>query len=227
MIPWVHLDTAKVPGGDELKLMQRGHEFSINAGAIALMNSRMSGSEIALAELACERVHGRKHCRMLIGGYGMGFTLRAALSGLRADAEIVVAELVPEVIKWARGPMADLTAGGLDDARVRIREGDVGEVIASARGRFDAILLDVDNGPDGLSRNANNKLYTSHGLKAARAALRPGGLLAIWSAAPDAEFKRRLGHAGFAVEEIQARANKGRGGRYVIWIATNTGRAVG
>jgi spermidine synthase len=225
VIPWVHLDTAKVPGGGELKLMRRGGEFSIMAGAIALMNSRMSGSEIALAQLACDRVAGRKNCRMLIGGYGMGFTLRAALSALRGDAEIVVAELVPAVIAWARGPMAELTASCLDDPRVRIREGDVGDLVASARARFDAILLDVDNGPDGLSRDANDRLYTLQGLKTAREALRPGGLLAIWSAAPDAKFKLRLGHAGFAVEEIQARANKGRGGRYVIWIATNADRA--
>jgi spermidine synthase len=225
MIPWVHLDTAKVPGGGELKLMRRGNEFSIMAGAIALMNSRMSGSEIALAELACDRVGGRRHCRMLIGGYGMGFTLRAALSGVRADAQIVVAELVPAVLEWARGPMAELTAGFLDDPRVTIRQGDVGEVIASARERFDAILLDVDNGPDGLSRDANNRLYTLQGLSAARGALRPGGLLVVWSAAPDAKFKQRLGNAGFAVEEIKARANKGRGGRYVIWIATNADRA--
>jgi len=226
MIPWVHLDTAKVPGGGELKLMRRGGEFSIVAGAIALMNSRMSGSEIALAELACDRLRGRRNCRMLIGGYGMGFTLRAALSGLRADAQIVVSELVPAVLEWARGPMADLTAFCLDDPRVTIRQGDVGEVIASARERFDAILLDVDNGPDGLSRDANNRLYTLQGLSAARGALRPGGLLVVWSAAPDAKFKQRLGHAGFVVEEIQARANKGRGGRYVIWIAANTDRGV-
>ena len=225
MIPWVHLDTAKVPGGGELKLMRRGHEFSIMAGAIALMNNRMSGSEIALAELACDRLRGRRNCRMLIGGYGMGFTLRAALAGLRGDAEIVVVELVPAVIAWARGPMAELTANCLDDPRVCIREGDVGDMIASARARFDAILLDVDNGPDGLSRSANNRLYELQGLKAARNALRPGGLLAIWSASPHAEFKRHLAHAGFVVEEITARAHKGRGGRYVIWIATNPKRA--
>jgi spermidine synthase len=227
MIPWVHLDTANVPGGGELRLMQRGNEFSIMAGAVTLMNSRMSGSEIALAELACERLRGRRNCRMLIGGYGMGFTLRAALAALHRDAQVVVAELVPAVIAWARGAMAELTAGCLDDSRVSIREGDVAALIASSRARFDAILLDVDNGPDGLSRNANNRLYTLQGLKAARAALRPGGLLAVWSAAPDAEFKRRLAHAGFVVEEIQARAHKGRGGRYVIWIATNAGRAIG
>jgi spermidine synthase len=202
--------------------MQRGSEFSIMAGATALMNSRMSGSEIALAELACDRLRGRENCRMLIGGYGMGFTLRAALSRLSEDAEIVVAELVPAVIAWARGPMAELTAGCLGDPRVSLREVDVGELIASARSRFDAILLDVDNGPDALSRSANGRLYNLRGLRAAREALRPGGLLAIWSAAQDVEFKRRLGQAGFVVDEITARAHRGRGGRYVIWIAASS-----
>ncbi|HEY1707330.1 MAG TPA: hypothetical protein VGG10_03630 [Rhizomicrobium sp.] len=223
MIPWIHLDTATVPGGGgELKLMRRGSEFSITAGANTLMNSRMSGSEIALADLACDRLRDRRNCRMLIGGYGMGFTLRAALSRLGPDARVVVAELVPAVMIWARGPMAELTAGGLRDPRVSIREADVGGVIASARSRFDAILLDVDNGPDGLSRAANDKLYDAPGLSAARRALRPGGLLAVWSAAPNKDFVRRLGNAGFVVEEIVARANKGRGLRHVIWIATNS-----
>jgi spermidine synthase len=220
MLPWVHLDTAKVPGGDALKLMRRGNEFSILAGSVTLMNSRMSGSEIVLAQLACDRLRGRRNCAMLIGGYGMGFTLRAALAALGRDAKVTVAELVPQVVEWARGPMAELTAGCLDDPRVAIRGGDVGEVIASSRARFDAILLDVDNGPDGLSRAANDRLYTPHGLHAARNALRPKGLLAVWSAAPDKAFHRRLVQAGFAVEEIQARANKGRGARHIVWIAT-------
>ena len=193
MIPWVHLDTATVPGGvGELRLMQRGSEFAIMAGATPLMNSRMSSSEIVLAEVACERLRGRRNARMLIGGYGMGFTLRAALAGLGADAQVVVAELVPEVLKWARGPMAELTAGGLSDPRVTVYEGDVGNLIVSGRGGFDAILLDVDNGPDGLSRAENDKLYDFRGLQDARKALRPQGMLAIWSSAPDKEFVRRL-----------------------------------
>lgn len=221
MIPWVQLDTASVPGGDELRLMRRGSEFSIMVGAITLMNSRMSGSEIALAELACERLRDRRNCRVLIGGYGMGFTLRAALAGLGPTAQIVVAELVPAVMQWARGPMAELTATGLTDKRVTIHDGNVAGVIASARASFDAILLDVDNGPDGLSRSANSQLYDLQGLEAARKALRKNGLLAIWSAAPDKEFARRLSRAGFAVEEIKARANKGRGGRHIIWAATS------
>jgi spermidine synthase len=220
MLPWVHLDTVAVPGGGELKLMRRGNEFSILAGSVTLMNSRMSGSETVLAELACDRLRGRRNCSMLIGGYGMGFTLRAALSGLGLDAKVLVAELVPAVVEWARGPMAELTAGCLEDSRVAVRNADVGEVIASARSRFDAILLDVDNGPDGLSRSANDRLYDMRGLEAARKALRPKGLLAVWSAAPNNAFRRRLGQAGFAVEEVEARANRGRGARHVVWIAT-------
>jgi spermidine synthase len=217
---WVQLDTATVPGGGDLRLLQRGDEFSIRAGATPLMNSRMSGSEVALAELACERLRGRRKCRMLIGGYGMGFTLRAALGGLGADAQVVVAELVPQVLAWARGPMAALTGQGLSDARVTIREADVGAVIAAARASFDSILLDVDNGPDGLSRAANDRLYDRRGLEAARKALAPGGLLAVWSASPNKTFGRRLEQAGFAMEERVVRAHKGRGARHIVWIAT-------
>jgi spermidine synthase len=224
MIPWIHLDTAAVPGGGgELKLMQRGKEFSIMAGSTLLMNSRMNSSEVALAELACDRLRGRRNARVLIGGYGMGFTLRATLAGLGGDAQITVAELVPAVLRWARGAMAELTANSLIDPRVDIREADVGVLIASAQASFDAILLDVDNGPDGLSRSENDRLYNLRGLHAARRALRPKGLLAVWSAAPDKEFLARLGRAGFTVEEIKARANKGRGVRHVIWAATNPG----
>jgi spermidine synthase len=153
----------------------------------------------------------------------MGFTLRAALAGLGEDARVTVAELVPAVLRWARGPMAELTGNGLSDPRVDIRETDVGAVIASAQASFDAILLDVDNGPDGLSRSENDRLYTLRGLHAARRALRPKGLLAIWSAAPNKQFFTRLGNAGFVVEEIKARANKGRGVRHIIWVATNPG----
>ena len=210
-----------MPGGGELKLMRRGDEFSIMAGPVALMNSRRSGSETMLAELACDRLRGRRNCRLLIGGYGMGFTLRAALARLDADAAVTVAELVPAVIDWARGPMAALTEGCLDDARVRVHPGDVGDVIAAGRARFDAILLDVDNGPDGFSRDANHRLYDLAGLKAARKALRPNGVLAVWSAAPDRAFADRLKRLGFAVEEIKARADKGRGGRHIIWLAKN------
>jgi spermidine synthase len=221
MIAWVELGRARVPGeGAELRLLQRGGEFAILAGATALMNSRMSGSEIALAELACARLGGRKNCRVLIGGYGMGFTLRAAQAGLGGDGEIVVAEIVPEILAWARGPMAALTGESLNDPRVNLYDGDVGACIRAAPGRFDAILLDVDNGPDGLSRAGNEKLYNRGGLEAARKALKPKGMLLVWSAAPDRAFTARLGYAGFQVEEVTARAHKGRGGRYIVWVAT-------
>jgi spermidine synthase len=202
--------------------MQRGAEFSIMADARTLMNSRTNGSEMALANLACTRFHRRPDCGVLIGGYGMGFTLRAALAELAGDARILVAELVPAVMAWARGPMAGLTAGCLDDPRVIVHEGNVGDVIASRVEAFDAIILDVDNGPDGFSRDANDRLYDLQGLVEARNALRPKGILAVWSAAPDDKFANRLVSAGFSVETVKTRANNGRGGWHTIWIATKT-----
>jgi spermidine synthase len=219
MIPWVLLDKVTIAGGGELRLMRRGEEFSIRSGSATLMSSRMSGSEKALADLACARVSGRKNCHVLIGGYGMGFTLRAALACLAADARVTVAELVPAVVAWARGPMAFLTAACLADPRVSIREEDVRDTIASGA-RFDAILLDVDNGPDGLTQDANDRLYDLDGLRSARKALRPGGVLAVWSASPSPQFTRRLQRAGFSVEEIKTRANSnGKGPRHIIWMA--------
>jgi len=219
MIPRICLDTAQVPGGGELRLFQRGAEFSIMLGANELMNSRLSGSEEALAEQACDRIGARPGVRMLIGGLGMGFTLRAALARLPGDAEVAVAEIVPAVIAWARGPMATLHGGSLSDPRTRIVEGDVAAAIAE--GGWDAILLDVDNGPDGLSRPGNDRLYGAAGLARARVALRPGGVLAVWSAAPSKAFARRLDEAGFAVDEVVARATRKGGARHVIWFATN------
>ena len=222
MIPWVQLGAATIPdGGGELRLMRRGSEFSIMAGAIELMNSRLSGSEEALAVLTCARLGGRAASRMLIGGLGMGFTLRAALAALGSDAVVTVAELVPEVVAWARGPMAALHGAGLADPRVTIFEGDVGAVIDGALARFDAILLDVDNGPEGLTRGSNDDLYDAYGLRQARAALKPGGVLAVWSVGPNPAFAKRLGAAGYAVEEVRVRANsRGGGARHVIWLAT-------
>jgi spermidine synthase len=225
VIPWLQLDTAKVPDGSgELRLMRRGAEFSIMTGSTELMNSRLSGSEKALATTVCERLAERARPQMLIGGLGMGFTLRAALAELAPDAAITVAELVPAVVAWARGPMAEIFGDSLSDPRVAIREEDVGGLIRAARSTYDAILLDVDNGPDGLTRAANDRLYDMAGLGAARAALRPGGILAVWSSGPDADFTRRLRKAGFGVDEVRARANGKRGGaRHIIWIATNPG----
>jgi spermidine synthase len=221
MIPWQHLDTAQVPGdGEDLRLMRRGTEFSIMTGGIELMNSRLSGSEEAMATLAFERVGQRPRARVLIGGLGMGFTLRAALAAFGADAEIVVAELVPAVVAWARGPLADLHGASLDDPRVSIHQGDVGEPIRAGEAAFDAILLDVDNGPGGLSRKENDGLYSPTGLAAAKRALRPGGVLEVWSSTRDSAFTQRLKRAGYGVEEIGVRAHKGRGARHVIWMAT-------
>jgi spermidine synthase len=221
MIPWVQLDSAKMPGGGEdLRLKQRGGEFSIMLGSNELMNSRLSGSEEALARLTCERISGHKQPHMLIGGLGMGFTLRAALAELGHDARITVAELVPSVVAWARGPMSEVFGGSLDDRRVTVREIDVGLLIRAGAALYDAILLDVDNGPEGLSRKANDALYDMAGLSAARAALRPGGVLAVWSSGPDRGFTKRLKQTGFAVEEVKVRARgSGGGARHVIWIA--------
>jgi spermidine synthase len=221
MVPRELIDTAHAPGGVELRLFRRGADHMIVLDRNELMNSRMSGSEEALAVMTCERLKGRAAPHLLVGGYGMGFTLRAALAVLGADARITVVELVPEIIRWARGPMADLTAGCLDDPRVTIVEGDVAAAIAAARGSYDAILLDVDNGPDGLTAAANGRLFAARGLEIARAALTPGGILAVWSAAPDKPFARRLADAGFAVEEVVVRArSNGKGPRHVIWFAT-------
>ena len=223
MIARILLDTAPLPGGGDLKLFQRGEEYSITLGGNELMNSRKSGSEEALAALGCAGLRARPKARVLIGGLGMGFTLRAALAELARDAETVVAELVPAVIAWAHGPMAHLYGGSPDDRRVRIVEGDVAGLIAGAAATWDAILLDVDNGPDGLTVQSNDALYAPAGLAAARAALRPGGVLAIWSAAPDAAFTGRLRRAGFAVQEHRARAARGKGGHHVIWTARAPG----
>ena len=224
MIPWRLLDTASVPGGEgSLRLMQRGSEFSIRLDRTELMNSRLSGSEEALAATACDRIRSRKAARVLIGGLGMGFTLRAALASLGPDARVTVAELVPAVIAWAHGPMSDVFGNSLADSRVRLREADVGELIRSSASAFDAILLDVDNGPDGLTRKANDALYGLAGLRAARRALRAGGVLAVWSAKPDPKFTLRLRKANFAVEELKVPAGRARGGKHVIWIATREG----
>jgi spermidine synthase len=225
VIPWSLVDTTPVPGGGELRLMRRGAELSIRLGHNELMNSRVGGSEAALASMACERIGARPQPRLLIGGLGMGFTLRAALAALGAKAQVTVAELVPAVTAWARGPMAELFGDSLSDPRVQLCEADVAELIRQTRSAFDAILLDVDNGPAGLSRAANDRLYDMAGLGAAHAALRPGGVLAVWSSGPDADFSRRLRQNGFTVDEAAVRANGKRGGaRHVIWIATRAER---
>jgi spermidine synthase len=219
MTPRELIDTAEVPGGEPLRLFRRGADHMIVLERNELMNSRMSGSEEALATMTCARLGDRPAPHLLVGGYGMGFTLRAALAVLGPKARVTVAELVPEIVEWARGPMAALTAGCLDDPRTEIIIGDVGSLIADASSRYHAILLDVDNGPDGLTRASNDRLYSVPGLAVAKRALKPGGILAVWSAALDAAFTRRLGNAGFAVEEVVVRArSNGKGPRHVIWF---------
>ena len=217
MTPRELIGEAEVPGGAPLKLYRRGGDYMITLERNELMSSRMSGSEAALGVMTCERLGRTPAPHLLIGGYGMGFTLRAVLAELGRDARVTVAELVPGIIDWARGPLAELTAGCLDDPRVAIVIDDVGA--AMVPGRYDAILLDVDNGPDGLTRPANDGLYSAAGLARARAALRPGGILAVWSAAPDPAFARRMAQAGFRTEEVKvkARAN-GKGPTHVIWF---------
>ena len=220
MIPLEKVDTASIPGGGELRLMRRGQDYMILFGRNELMSSRLRGSEEALANLPCERLRGRAHPKLLIGGLGMGFTLRAALKALPPKAEVIVAELVPTIVDWARGPLAHLFGDSLDDARVTIRVGNVGDAIAAPGAGYDAILLDVDNGPDALIHPDNDRLYGKHGLRAAYAALVPGGVLAVWSAYPDRAFAERLKRAGFVLDEVKVRATGGRkGAHHVIWLA--------
>jgi spermidine synthase len=220
MIPWELVDSAPVPGGgEELQLYRRGAEFSIRVRGQELMNSRSHGSEDALAELACARIARRRDACVLVGGLGMGYTAAAALARLGPEARVVVAELVPAVVRWNRGPLAALAGDPLRDPRLDLRVVDVGLLLPKSRGAYDAILLDVDNGPEGLTRKGNDRLYDLAGVSAAFTALRPGGVLGVWSAAPDRAFAESLRQVGFTVEEVRPAA---RGGwrRHIIWIAS-------
>lgn len=216
------VDVAAIPGGGELRLFKRGDDYSIRiAGRGELMSTRMHGSEDSLARITCPKVAARPKPRVLVGGLGMGFTLAAALKHLGASAEVVVAELVPGVVDWNRGPLGPYAGNPLQDPRTVVREMDVALVLKSEAGGFDAILLDVDNGPEGLTHRANDWLYSDEGLKVARAALRPGGLLAVWSAGPDRRFTARLRRTGMTVEEVPVRAHGNKGARHLIWLARN------
>lgn len=219
MLPWMLLDSTQVPGdGGEMRLYQRGSEYSIRVGGYELMNSRVFGSEDELAGIVCTRL--THPTNLLIGGLGMGYTLAGVLRRTNENARVVVAELVPAVVQWNRGPLAPLAGNPLADPRVTVREQDVGTVIRDARNAFDAILLDVDNGPSALTSKANERLYGLRGLQAAAAALRPQGILAVWSAGPDPAFTKRLQQAGFTAEEVRVRARgKAGGSRFLIWIA--------
>jgi spermidine synthase len=214
------IGTARVPDGVELRLIRNDNDFAIVFGRNELMSSDISASEEALARMTCEKLAGRPALQLLIGGYGMGFTLRAALAALGSDANVTVAELVPEIIEWARGPMRSLTAGCLDDPRVVLVMDDVAMLIDAAREGYDAILLDVDNGPEGLTRRLNDQLYSGGGLQAAMTALKPQGILAIWSAEPDTLFPAELTAVGFEVTEVRVSAlPEDDGDRHVIWFA--------
>lgn len=223
MLPRETLATARIPGGETLTLVRHGGDHVVMLGRDELMGTRMRFSEEQLAELTIAEL-ATDAPRMLIGGYGMGFTLRAALAGLGAKGRVTVAEIVPEIVEWARGPLAHLTGDSLADPRVTIELCDVAALIDDAMDGsappWDAILLDVDNGPDGIVRDGNERLYTRTGLARARDALAPGGVLAVWSAGPDPKFTRRLGDAGFAVDErtVRARPNN-KGPRHTIWFA--------
>ena len=222
MTPWTLIETVPaLQPGEQLRLMQRGTEFCIRVGKNELMNSRVYGSEEALAELACAGIADRAKSRVLIGGLGMGYTLAAALRVLPADSILAVAELIPAVVRWNRGPLAHLAGCPLQDPRVEVHETDVAKLMRQKRGIFDAILLDVDNGPEGLTRKSNDWLYSLDGLTAAYSALRARGVLAVWSAGPDPDFTRRLVKIGFDVQEKRVRARGASGGmRHLIWLAT-------
>lgn len=222
MIPWEFLGSASAAGDSEvLSLYRRGNEFSIRVQNRQLMDSTVHGSEDALAELACARIARRPSPRVLIGGLGLGYTTAMALRHLGPAGRVVVAELVPAVVEWNRNVLGDLAGQPLRDPRVTVRVTDVAAVLRQERDAYDAILLDVDNGPVGLTRKGNNWLYAQVGLEAAHAALRPQGVLAVWSAGPDRAFVRRLQRVGFAVDEVGVCARGNRGGRqHIVWLAT-------
>ena len=214
------LDTAAMPGGGELALYQHGQDFIIKVpGGQDLMSTRTYGSAEALAEIACAELAGRERPRVLIGGLGVGFTLASALHHLGQDAEVVVAELVPGVVEWNRGPLGEHAGHPLRDGRVVVREVDVAIILREEGRAFDAILLDVDNGPEGLTQKGNDWLYSRAGLNVIQRTLRPKGVLAVWSAGTDPTFSKRLRKAGFEVDEIPVRAHRGKGARHLIWVA--------
>ena len=225
MNPWKLLGRAQTPcGGAELVLRQRDTEFSIRADNLELMNSRVYGSEEAMAKLGCQNLSKHPRPRVLIGGLGMGYSVRTALDILGDNAQVVVAELVPAVVEWNRGVLADLAGRPLDDRRVELHVGDVVQLIKTARGEYDAIMIDVDNGAESIVRKGNDWLYSLPGLTTTYAALRPGGTMAMWSAGPQPAFVRLLRRAGFEVDEVKVRArggsNRKGGAHHVVWIAT-------
>ena len=223
MIPWILLGTAATSrNGAELRLYQRDNEFSIKADSQELMNSQVHGSEDVLAKRACEKIANHPEVRVLVGGLGLGYTLRAALNELKPGASVVVSEIVPEVLEWNQKFLGHLADHPLNDDRVTVQLTDVAEMIKSGQGDYNAIMLDVDNGPQAMFQEGNDWIYTNRGLESTFDALRPKGVLSIWSTDPDPAFTRRLIRVGFKVEEVKARVRSGRkgGGHYYVWVAT-------
>jgi spermidine synthase len=227
MKPWELLGETRTPDGSLMALTRRGNEYVIHADGKSLMSSRMHGSEEALAAFGCRHLEARTEPCVLIGGLGMGFTLRATLDLLPPDATVVVAELVPAVVKWNRGPLGPLAGHPLADPRVRLEVCDVAVTLSSSRDAFDAVLLDVDNGPRAFSARDNSGLYDDRGLAAARRALKADGTLAVWSAWDDRKFEQRLRYGGFEVEVERVRGRLRKGGpRHTIFLAhPQAGRA--
>lgn len=218
---WTQLGEAPIPGSDKTLLLYKGKDdFSIKiSGGFELMSTRKHASEDALGSLPCKRLKQADKARVLIGGLGMGFTLAAVLKEVGPVAEVTVAELIPEVVEWNRGPLGDFSGRPLDDTRTRVHIGDVAKLLRGSRGCFDVIVLDVDNGPEGLTNRANDWLYTMSGIVAAQEALSPTGILAYWSADPDPAFHDRLRCCGFLVEEVSVFAHGNKGTRHTIWLA--------
>ena len=227
MIPWHCLEVVELPGlRSRMELWRRAEELSIRVNGEVLMNSKMRASEEAHATLACDRLPragdstAMPSPSVLVGGLGMGWTLAAALRSFGPSAEVLVAELVPQVVQWNHGPLADLAGHPLADPRVQVHEGDVGALMRAHRAKWDVILLDVDNGPEAFTYGDNDSLYGNEGLKVIHRALRPGGILSVWSASGDAAFSRRLRANGFEPEIHHVRARGTDGPRHTIWIAT-------
>jgi spermidine synthase len=210
---WTLVDKTLTPDGKTISLHEHDGSYTIRVDAAELMSTRQHASEERLAELACAHVKGKHRARVLVGGLGFGFTLKAALSAVATDATVVVAEILEAVIAWNRNPSYPFAADALADPRVIVRQQDVVEAIAASRAAYDAIALDVDNGPNALSTDDNFQLYDQRGLQLARAALRPGGCLALWSAAPDTAFERLMAAAGFTVSVERCRSH-GKSGRW-------------
>jgi len=232
MIPSTLLGTANIPNnGGELRLTQRGNDFSIHLKGVRgeLMNSRRYSSELALAELGCSHIRGVENTKVLVGGLGMGFTLAAALKAVSTDSQVIVSELVPEVVEWNKGPLGDCAGRPLEDNRTLVHLGDVAELfqvkkvkskqIKTMQAAYDAVLLDVDNGPEGFTHTDNNNLYSIDSLHAIRQTLNSGGVLAVWSAWHDPKFTQQLKKAHFKVETKTVRAHKGKGSRHTIYLA--------